>query len=243
MPAAAVAIPAIISAGASVGQMVGGRKMAREARKEIDDYQRQDLTNPYEGLQVSTLGADRQRQDLARSIATLANQAAMGGSRAILGLAPQLLAQQNQQTAQIAAELDQQEKQRQQLIARGNEMVQNMTEVREQQDLAGLGQMWQTGRAETMNSVNNLVQTGLSTANAFANMQNGGNSGTTNTGGVGSNIGIQKILHGADVSYAQNPISNGYISNGIVPNFGFNPGGIFASPTTYNPFDIYRPKF
>ena len=217
MPAAAVAIPAVISAGSSVGQMVSGNKMARQAKREIDNYQRQDLINPYEGLQVSTLGADRQREDLARSIATLANQAAMGGSRGILGLAPQMLAQQNQQTAQIASELDQQEKQRQQLIARGNEMVQNMNEVREQQDLAGLGQMWQTGRAETMNGINNLVQTGLSTTNAFANMENGGASAGT----------------GGSLKTSVTPVLNA---------FGMNGQNVSIFPT-YNPLAIYRPKF
>lgn len=178
MPAAAVAIPAVISAGSSVGQMISGNKLAKQAKKEIDNYQRQDLVNPYEGVQVSTLGADRQREDIARSMATNANLAAMGGSRAILGLTPQMMAQQIQQEAQIAANLDEQEKQRQQLIARGNEMVQNMTETREQQDLAGLGQMWNVGRQERTNGINNLVKTGISTANAFASMPSQGGGGS-----------------------------------------------------------------
>ena len=184
MPAAAVAIPTAIGGIASIGQMISGDKASKKAQEAIDNYKRQELTNPYEGLQVSTLGADRQREDLARSISTMANNSIMGGSRAILGLAPQMLAQQNQQEAQIMANLDEQEKQRQQMIARGNEMVQNMQENREQNDLMGLGNALNTARQEKMNGLNNLVQTGVGVAKlgsevAFKNMF--GNKTTTPT--------------------------------------------------------------
>ena len=193
MPAAAVAIPAVISAGASVGQKVSGGKMAKEAKKAIDNYQRQDLVNPNERIQVSTLGADRQREDLARTMASYANLAAMGGTRGIIGTMPNMLQQQSQQDAQIAANLDEQEKQRQYAIAQGDAMVQNMTENREQQDLAGLGQMWNTGRQERMNGINNLVQTGISTASAFANMSDGGgSSGGDSDGGSSPKIKYDK---------------------------------------------------
>ena len=164
MPAAAVAIPTAISGVASIGQMISGNKASKKAQEAIDNYKRQELTNPYEGLQVSTLGADRQREDLARSISIMANNSIMGGSRAILGLAPQMLAQQNQQEAQIMANLDEQEKQQQQMIARGNEMVQNMQENREQNDLMGLGNALNTARQEKMNGLNNIVQTGMGVA-------------------------------------------------------------------------------
>ena len=135
MPAAAVAIPTAISGVASIGQMISGNKASKKAQEAIDNYKRQELTNPYEGLQVSTLGADRQREDLARSISTMANNSIMGGSRAILGLAPQMLAQQNQQEAQIMANLDEQEKQRQHMFARCNYMVQNIHDNSDQNDL------------------------------------------------------------------------------------------------------------
>ena len=164
MPAAAAAIPTAISGVASIGQMISGNKAAKKTQEAIDNYKRQDLTNPYESLQVSTMGADRQREDLARSISTMANNSVMGGSRAILGLAPQMLAQQNQQEAQIMANLDEQEKQRQQMVARGNEMVQNMQENREQNDLMGLGNALNTARQERMNGVNGLMQTAMGAA-------------------------------------------------------------------------------
>lgn len=169
MPAA-VAVPLIttgISAATSIGSSLlakgSANKRAKEAQKLLDNYQRQEITNPYENIQVSTLSADRQREDLARSIATNAQYAAMGGGRAIAGIAPQLVAQQNTQEAQILANLDEQEKQRQQLIARGNEMVQNMTDKRENNDLMGIGNSLNVARQEGVNAQNNLTSSLITT--------------------------------------------------------------------------------
>ena len=128
MPAA-VAVPLIttaVSAGTSLLQTSAANRQAKKTQQAIDNYQRQDIVNPALGLQVSTLGADRQREDLSRSIATMANQAAYGGSRAILGLAPNMLGQQMQQEQQIAGTLDQQEAQRQAAVAQGEGMAMQM---------------------------------------------------------------------------------------------------------------------
>ncbi|MFX1667814.1 hypothetical protein JZ968_06475 [Riemerella anatipestifer] len=164
MPAAA-AIPAIVggavSAGTSIISAIGAGKRAKNIQQQIDNYKRQELTNPFEGLQVSTLGADRQREDLARTMSTYANLAAMGGSRAIVGLAPNLLAQQSQQEAQIMANLDEQEKQRQQLVANGAMQIQNMQEQRENNDLIGLGNALNTARQEQTNAWNQFGQSAM----------------------------------------------------------------------------------
>lgn len=187
MPAAVPLIGLAVSAGTSIYSAAQANKRAKEAQKAIDNYQRQDLTNPYENTQVSTLGADRQREDLARAMATNANLAAMGGSRAILGLAPQMIAQQNAQEAQIMANLDEQEKQRQQLIAGGGMQVQNMQEQRENNDLLGLGNALQTARAERMNAVNQLVQTGVSAASLATSGYLKGNNNTS----AATNVGVK----------------------------------------------------
>lgn len=224
MPAAGVVIPAVMSAGASVGQMLSGNKLTRDAKKAIDEYRRQDLLNPYERLQVSTLGADRQREDLARSMATGINQLAMGGSRSIMGGLANMLEQQRQQEAQIAANLDQQSQVINQAKAQGDAMVQNMQEQRELQDLQGLGNMWNTGRQETASGINNLVQTGLSTANAFANLSDGGggSGGQTSQGGL-SMVNTNSLSKAANLDALK-----------------VNPTGIFASQPTNIVSDYLR---
>lgn len=177
MPAAGVAIPLIstaVSAGTSIMQTSTANRAAKKAQNAIDNYQRQDIVNPNLGLQVSTIGSDRQREDLSRSIATMANQAAMGGSRSILGIAPNLLNAQMQQSQQIAGTLDEQEARRQAAVAQGEGMAMQMTEARENADLAGLGNQLNVARQERANGVNNLIQTGFGAANLALEMNQQG---------------------------------------------------------------------
>ena len=218
MPAA-VAIPLIstaVSAGTSISQTSQANKQAKKTQQAIDNYQRQDIVNPNLGLQVSTLGADRQREDLNRSITMMANQAAMGGSRSILGIAPNLLNAQLQQGQQIAGNLDQQEAQRQQAVAQGEGMVTQMMEQRENADLAGLGNQLNVARQERANGINNLVQTGFGAATLGLEMNKQGlfnpapndmlgNTGIYKQNGVGGNM---QILPGAQVDYNPMPFFN-----------------------------------
>ena len=183
MPAAVPIIGLGLSAATSAHSIMSAEKAkkkaakdAEQAKRDMENYQRQELINPNERIQVSTLGADRQREDLARAIATNANLAAMGGSRAIVGLTPQMMAQYNQQEAQIMANLDEQEKQRQYAIAQGDAMVQQMTEQREKDDLLGIGnqynvamQQQQYAKDQQMQGYMGLAQTGIAAANGYAN--------------------------------------------------------------------------
>ena len=153
---------AALSAGTGIAGAISQGKQAKKYQELIENYERQKLVNPYAGLQVSTLGADRQREDLNRTMTTYGNLASLSGTRGIASLLPNLTQTQNDQTAKIAANLDEQEKQRQQLIAQGDAQVQAMTENREQNDLLGLGQAYQTARANQAQSMGMIAQ-GLGT--------------------------------------------------------------------------------
>ena len=234
MPAA-VAVPLIttaVSAGTSILQTSKANRQAKKIQETIDNYQRQDIVNPNLALQVSTLGADRQREDLSRSIATMANQAAMGGSRAILGIAPNLLNAQLQQGQQIAGNLDQQEAQRQQAVAQGDAMVMQMTNQIENADLAGLGNQLNVARQESTNGMNNLIQTGLGAATLGLEMNKQGlfnpapndmlgNTGIYKQNGVGANM---TNLPGASISFANNSAGFNFspFSFGNAQNLNFN---------------------
>ena len=138
-PAAISAVSGLASTGIGLYQSIQEGKRRKQMEDYLANYQRQELANPMEGLQVSTLGADRQREDLARSLSTVANQAAQGGSRAIASITPQATQQLMDNEAKIMADLDQQYRQNQQLIAQGAAQVQAMQENREQNDLLGIG--------------------------------------------------------------------------------------------------------
>lgn len=169
MPAAATpiigAVTGLGTMGMGIAQSISNGKQAKKLRDEIESYERQDLINPYEGLQVSTLAADRQREELARTMAGYNSAMQMGGSRAIASLASNLVEQQNNQNAQILANLDQQEAQRQQYIAQGNSMIQQMQEQREQQDLMGLGNAYNVALQNKNNGITTAAQGALGLAN------------------------------------------------------------------------------
>ena len=153
---------AALSAGTGLAGYLSQGKQARQYQEQIQNYERQKLVNPFAGLQVSTLGADRQREDLNRTMTTYGNLASLSGTRGIASLLPNLTQTQNDQTAKIAANLDEQEKQRQQIIAQGDAQVQAMQENREQNDLLGLGNALQTARANQAQSMGMIAQ-GLGT--------------------------------------------------------------------------------
>jgi len=165
----------------------------------------------------------------------MANQAAMGGSRSILGIAPNLLNAQMQQEQQIAGQLDEQEARRQAAVAQGEAQVQAMMEQRENADLAGLGNQLNVARQERANGINNLVQTGFGIANLALEMNKQGLfNGSQGTGG-GSAIGIKTILPGAEVERI--PFNPAPLMGSVSGETVFNKGNSFTQPawmTAYN---------
>ena len=159
--AAATAIAlgsAILGTGMNVAGAISQGKQKKNYAKQIQNYQRQKLVNPYNNLQVSTLGADRQQEDLARAMTTYGNLAALSGTRGIASLLPNLTQSQNDQSAKIAANLDEQQKQIDQLKAQGDMQVQGMMEQRQNNDLLGLGQAYQTATTNQQNNWNQVAQ-------------------------------------------------------------------------------------
>lgn len=230
--AAIAAGSSLLSAGTGLAGYLSQGRQARNYQRQIENYERQKLVNPFAGLQVSTLGADRQREDLNRTMTTYGNLASLSGTRGIASLLPNLTQTQNEQTAKIAANLDEQEKQRQQSIAQGDAQVQAMTENREQNDLLGLGNALQTARANQAQSMGMIAQ-GLGTLGyAAANGVFKGNN--SNTGGQGSSV-VGQMLSNQGI-YKQNGVGN------IVDEtsqFAILPNPIL-NPYAYDPLQAIR---
>lgn len=215
----------LATAGTGIATSIAEGKRRKQYERYLEDYQRQTLTNPYEGLQVSTLGADRQREDLARTMSTFSNQAAQGGSRAIVGLTPNATQQFMDSEAKIMADLDQQYRQNQQLQAQGQAQVQQMQEQREQNDLLGIGNAINVA-SQNQNNARTMIAQGLMGLGkaAGAGMFNGIGGG----GGLGAtpqslDTGVRMGLQGVDVT--QQPVN-------------FSPAQPF-SMTTPNPYLNY----
>ena len=227
-----------LSAGTGLAGYLSQGKQARKYQEQIQNYERQKLVNPFAGLQVSTLGADRQREDLNRTMTTYGNLASLSGTRGIASLLPNLTQTQNDQTAKIAANLDEQEKQRQQLIAQGDAQVQSMQENREFNDLQGLGAAYQASKANQAQSMGMIAQ-GLGTLGYAAANGVFNGSGSTGGSGIGNIVDTPaQISRVPAISTVQNnPTMNGNSLQQFNRLSQFN-NGVFQP----NPFlqSIYR---
>lgn len=160
----AAIVGGLTAAGGAAKSLFGANQTSR-AREAIENYDRQDLTNPYEDLQISTLGAEVRRQQAAQTQANLMDMIRMGGSRAILGAAGATAREFNSLNQDIAADLDQQMIDRNNMIAQGAFKTMQMQERREEADLAGLGRMYNVGQQNMWGGLGDFASAGMFAAN------------------------------------------------------------------------------
>lgn len=212
MPIALVAVAAV-GLGLSVYQTVDAKKKEKEAKKAAEEYDRQQLKNPYENLQVSTLGAELQQQNLNNQVGTAVDTLRAGGTRAILGGLPTIYDSVIQSNNQIAAGLDQQYNQNQQLAAQGSAMVQNMNEQRENNDLLGIGNAMNTYRQEYNQGLSNTIKSGVNVISAASTLPSSTNTPTTNANAnVNANFGRTGIFGTPAVAIKSTNLNNNLIA-------------------------------
>ena len=146
-----------LGAGVGLFQTIKGAKQSRDAQNALENYQRQQLENVAEGLQVSTLGADLQREEQARLAATQVDALKGGGSRAIIGGLGRVEAGNQAVNRQIGADLDMQQKQIDQMRAEDERRIQGMIEQRQNQDISALSSQYNTGQQNMMSGFGNII--------------------------------------------------------------------------------------
>lgn len=154
---------AILTAGmgaaTGVAKFFEGRKMQREAQARINSFEWQDLTNPFENQQVSTLGADLRTEQSNIDTATSVDALRAGGNRAIVGGLGRIQAQNNDINREIAANLDEQQKVIDRSIAQQNANNQQMMEARQANELAGYGALLGAGQQMKFGGMTDLLST------------------------------------------------------------------------------------
>ena len=158
----------VMAAGAGIAAIGGivksvkGAKQESKAKKAIDSYVRQDLTdaNAFKDTRVSTLGAELQREELARATATSVQALQQGGARTLgMGIGAVQEANVNQ-SREIGADLDRQFQQIEMAKATDNQRIRDMQEQRENADLAGLGQQMAVGQQNFMSGIGDIAAAG-----------------------------------------------------------------------------------
>lgn len=155
-------VMAAVAGGAALAKGIAGAVQASKARKALENFQRQELKNITEGMRVSTLGAELQTQEAQRRFATSVDALRSGGVRGVVGgLGQQEQLQQSQQQ-QIAAGLDQQQRQIEMMRAQDEARIQGMQEQRETFDIGRLAGQQAAGRAQLSSAIGDIA--GLATS-------------------------------------------------------------------------------
>lgn len=188
---------AIASAGVGLlgsgYQAIKGAKDARDAKNALDNYKRQEFNNIAEGLQVSTLGADLQREEQARLASSQVDALQGMGARGVIGGLGRVEAGNQMVNRQIAADLDAQQKQIDQMRAQDEANIRSMQEQREIQDIAGLSSQYNAGNQMMWQGIGGVAQSAMAGLGALgkSNESTGGLNKTaeqtTNTLDTSSN--------------------------------------------------------
>lgn len=195
----AVATSAAIIGGLGLAKgafdTISASKRQKQHQAELDAYQRQELTNTYKDMQISTIGSDAMREESSRNIATAMNSIGNAGTRAIIGATPKLVAEQNNVNRNIQKDLDDQVQKRNYLIANDDVRIQQMQEAREVNDLAGLGNAIDTARQDANTGINTMFNGIGSVASTMTGTIGGG--GETAKTPTGSNSMFDLSKYGA----------------------------------------------
>jgi hypothetical protein len=229
---AASAVTGGLSAGIGIYQAIQGAKEKRNAKKALENYKRQELENVAEDLQVSTLGADRQLAEQSRLASTQIGALQGGGTRALLGGLGRVEAGNQAVNDQITADLDQQRKQIDQMIASDNANIRSMQENRENADINALSSQYQSGKQDMNMGIGNALQGIGSVANSI-----------TDAGKAVATGGLSEAMPSAS-SAPSNSLSTGVMTSSggsgmnAVSGFGFDEFGnkiVAPTNTTFNP--------
>ena len=194
---------AIVGGALAVGKTVFGAVQQGKAKKASRRLKQQmgEPTNPFSNLSVSTIGAELQSEQSLRNLATTTNTLSNAGSRG-LSFIPQAARQKALTDAQIAADLDRQQKEIDAKIAQGEIYRQNILENRYLTEQAGYAQQYAAGQQTMFSGINDIVgiaASGFAPQGWASGLGGRGTSAYTDTfksmqGTLPTSIGFQSLI-------------------------------------------------
>jgi len=183
---AAIAGIGLLSSGI---QALSGASQKSAAKKALAGYKRQDLDNVYKDVQVSTRGADLQKEQQARLQAGQIDALAGAGTRGLIGGLGRVEDGSQAVSQQIGADLDKQQKEIDQLRAQDETRIQRMQEAREQADIAGLSSQYQAGQQQMWSGIGGMAQSAMAGLGAMGQGQ------SQTQGSQVSAPGVQQVVY------------------------------------------------
>jgi len=137
---------------------ISGAKEKRDADRALANYKRQELKNVAENLAVSTRGAEVQTEKQAQLEANQVDALRGGGTRALIGGLGRVEAGSQAVAENIGINLDEQQKQIDQMYAQDEARIRAIQEGRENADIAALSSQSQAGKDAMYMGFGNIIQ-------------------------------------------------------------------------------------
>jgi len=219
--------------GLGIYNTISGAKQANEAQRALENYERQKLTNIAEGLQVSTLGSDLQREEQSRIASGQIGALREAGTRGLIGGLGRVEAGNQNVNRQIASDLDMQQKAIDQMQAEDEARIRSMQENREIGDISALSSQYNTGKQNQASGLSQIVQSASMVENQLKDAAK-----TVAGGGIGGFTTSGSPTGGTSSSF-QSPATQQYNPSYTMESTGqpFNRMNPFALP---NPYQVTR---
>jgi hypothetical protein len=129
----------------------------KKIAKAIANLPENKLTNIADGMQVSTRGADLQKEEQGRLAATQVDALAQGGSRSLIGGIGQVAASNQAVNEQIGANLDEQQNNITNVRAQDEQRIQMTKEQRANAKLAALSSQYNASSQNMMAGIGSTI--------------------------------------------------------------------------------------
>ena len=177
----------------AIEQKMEGEDMSEKALEDIENFERQELSNAFKNLEVSTMGADLRREESARATAAGIKALQGAGARGVASGVTGLATQASREAASIAAILDEKQEKLNFYTASDEVRKQRMQEQRDADELAGLGKMWEIGMSMEESGTQQIGQV----ASSIASMGMSAGQGGLPMGGGATGVNASAIPNSA----------------------------------------------
>ena len=220
---------AVIGLGTAAYTIADSEKKKKNAKQQFNSYERQELENAFEDIQISTIGTDIANEEVQRNIATMIDASQQAGFRGVVSSLPKIQSYLNANNRNIQKTIDDQVIQRDYAIAGDERQLRGIRENRDYDNLSAISSEYQAGVQGSRDGMLGVIAAAGSIGRSIEmnSFQNSQNPSIPN----GTDINFVGTMPSAQVERIPNT-TNQVITNS---NFGFpNVTSWWGTPPDYS---------
>tara|TARA_B100001287_G_scaffold135375_1_gene113910 strand:+ start:1746 stop:2282 length:537 start_codon:yes stop_codon:yes gene_type:complete len=167
----AIAIAAGTALAAGGAQAVSGAVRAKRAKRDLENFERQEVTDLANEMRVSDLGEQRNVENIMQSEANQTEAIQMGGSRAVIGATSGVQANTANALAGSAVRTDEKLANLQNVKYQDKVRQFNTVEARQNQTIAGMANEMQAGRQAVQQGFQTMAGVPMKALESASNVQ------------------------------------------------------------------------